>query len=126
MPSNLISDSALVNKIYEIKGHKVMLDSDLAELYGIETGRLNEQVKRNSERFPKDFMFQLSGDEWKVLMSQIAISKPKDGRGGRRKIPHVFTEHGVLMLSSVLNRPQAIQVNIQVVRIFTRIRQLGT
>jgi hypothetical protein len=82
-----------------------MLDSDLAELYGIQTHRLNEQVKRNSDRFPPDFMIQLTDIEWKVLISQIAISKPetlKDKRGGRRKLPFAFTEHGVLMLSSVL------------------------
>src|SRR5690606_4530278 len=91
-----------------------------AELYGIETRRLNEQVNRNIDRFPEDFMFQLDEQEFKYLMSQIATSK----RGGRRKLPYVFTEHGVLMLSSVLNSKQAIEVNIQVMRIFTRIRQM--
>ncbi|MDB5132523.1 MAG: DNA-binding protein [Mucilaginibacter sp.] len=97
-----------------------MLDSDLAELYGVETRRLNEQVARNIDRFPDDFMFRLNDKEFESLMSQFAISK----RGGRRKLPYVFTEHGVLMLSSVLNSKQAIQVNIQVMRIFTRIRQM--
>ena len=97
-----------------------MLDSDLAELYGVETRRLNEQVARNIDRFPDDFMFRLNEREFESLMSQIATSK----RGGRRKLPYVFTEHGVLMLSSVLNSKQAIQVNIQVMRIFTRIRQM--
>jgi hypothetical protein len=97
-----------------------MLDSDLAELYGVETRRLNEQVARNIDRFPDDFMFRLNEQEFESLMSQIATSK----RGGRRKLPYVFTEHGVLMLSSVLNSKQAIQVNIQVMRIFTRIRQM--
>jgi len=97
-----------------------MLDSDLAELYGVETRRLNEQVARNADRFPDDFMFRLSEAEFSTLMSQIATSK----RGGRRKLPYVFTEHGVLMLSSVLNSKQAIMVNIQVMRIFTRIRKM--
>lgn len=95
-----------------------MLDSDLAELYGVETRRLNEQVNRNIDRFPEDFMFRLNNEEFHHLMSQIATSK----RGGRRKLPYVFTEHGVLMLSSVLNSKQAIEVNIQVMRIFTKNR----
>jgi len=97
-----------------------MLDSDLAELYGVETRRLNEQVARNADRFPEDFMIRLNENEFESLMSQFATSK----RGGRRKLPYMFSEHGVLMLSSVLNSKQAIQVNIQVMRIFTRIRQM--
>lgn len=127
LPLAIVSDDIVVNKIYEIRNQKVMLDSDLAELYGVETRVLNQSIKRNLERFPEDFMFQLNETEWNFLMSQIVISKTnlnKDGRGGRRKLPFVFTEHGVLMLSSVLNSPQAIQVNIQVVRIFTRLRKL--
>ncbi|QNN41392.1 ORF6N domain-containing protein [Pedobacter roseus] len=115
----IIPDNIVVNKIYEVRGLKVMLDSDLAELYGVETKRLNEQVGRNPDRFPGDFMFQLTDEEWLNLKSQIATSS----WGGRRKLPFVFTEHGILMLSSVLNSKQAIQVNIQIVRIFTRIRQ---
>ncbi|KRT16785.1 DNA-binding protein [Pedobacter ginsenosidimutans] len=115
----IIPDNIVVNKIYELRGLKVMLDSDLAELYGVETKRLNEQVGRNPDRFPEDFMFQLTDEEWLNLKSQIATSS----WGGRRKLPFVFTEHGILMLSSVLNSRQAIQVNIQIVRIFTRIRQ---
>ncbi|WP_431293779.1 ORF6N domain-containing protein [Pedobacter sp. P26] len=115
----IIPDNIVVNKIYELRGLKVMLDSDLAELYGVETKRLNEQVGRNSDRFPEDFMFQLTDEEWLNLKSQIATSS----WGGRRKLPFVFTEHGILMLSSVLNSKQAIQVNIQIVRIFSRIRQ---
>lgn len=99
-----------------------MLDQDLAELYGVETRRLNEQVKRNINRFPEDFMFQLSETEFKNLKSQFAISS----WGGRRKLPNVFTEHGVLMLSSVLNSDRAIKVNIQIMRIFTKIRELIT
>jgi hypothetical protein len=116
--TSIIPDEIVINKIYFIRGQKVMIDSDLAELYGVETRRLNEQVARNIDRFPDDFMFRLNDNEFEVLMSQIATSK----RGGRRKLPYVFTEHGVLMLSSVLNSKQAIQVNIQVMRIFTRIR----
>ena len=116
----LIPDEIIMNKIYYIRGQKVMLDSDLAELYGVETRRLNEQVARNADRFPEDFMFRLNENEFESLMSQIATSK----RGGRRKLPYMFSEHGVLMLSSVLNSKQAIQVNIQVMRIFTRIRQM--
>lgn len=116
----ILSDDIVVNKIYVIRNQKVMLDSDLAELYGVETKRLNEQVGRNIDRFPDDFMFQLSELEWIDLKSQIATSS----WGGRRKLSYVFTEHGVLMLSSVLNSQQAIQVNIQIVRIFTRLRNL--
>ena len=116
----LVPDEIIMNKIYYIRGQKVMLDSDLAELYGVETRRLNEQVARNADRFPEDFMFRLNENEFESLMSQIATSK----RGGRRKLPYMFSEHGVLMLSSILNSKQAIQVNIQVMRIFTRIRQM--
>lgn len=96
-----LADHFVVDKIYEVRGQKVMLDSDLAELYGVENKPLNEQVKRNIERFPNDFMFQLSADEYKSLKSQFATSKI--GRGGRRKLPYVFNEHGVLMLSSILS-----------------------
>jgi hypothetical protein len=105
-----IPDEIVISKIYLIRKHKVMLDIDLAELYQVETGRLNEQVKRNADRFPEDFMFQLTDEEWESLRSQFAISKK--GRGGRRYAPFAFTEHGVLMLSSVLNSERAIQVNI--------------
>lgn len=118
----ILSDDIVVNKIYEIRNQKVMLDSDLAELYGVETKRLNEQIRRNLDRFPEDFMFQLTVSEWQSLRSQIATSKI--GRGGRTYLPNVFTEHGVLMLSSVLNSPQAISVNIQIVRVFTKLRKL--
>ncbi|MGB4774837.1 MAG: ORF6N domain-containing protein [Daejeonella sp.] len=122
----IIPDEIVMNKIYLIRGIKVMLDEDLAELYGVETRRLNEQVKRNPDRFPTDFMFQLTEEEFKNLMSQFATSNGLSDktRGGRRKLPYVFTEHGVLMISSVLNSPRAIQVNIQVMRIFTRFRQM--
>jgi len=117
-----IPDEIVLSKIYLVRGHKVMLDRDLAELYGVETRRLNEQVSRNIERFPHDFMFQLNNDEWPNLKSQFATSS----WGGSRKLPFAFTEHGVLMLSSVLSSKQAIQVNIQIIRIFTRVRQMLT
>jgi hypothetical protein len=117
-----IPEEIVLNKIYYIRGHKVMLDKDLAEMYGVETKRLKEAVKRNLERFPNDFMFQLSENEFASLRSQIATSK--NNRGGDRYSPMVFTEHGVLMLSSVLNSAKAIQINIQIMRIFTKIRQL--
>jgi len=119
----VISDTIIVNKIYEVRGQKVMLDSDLAELYGVQTKRLNEKVKRNSDRFPPDFMMQLNENEWSTITTQLASSKP--GRGGRQYLPNVFTEHGVLMLSSVLNNEIAIQVNIQLVRIFTHLRRFA-
>ena len=117
-------DEMVLNQIYMVRGQKVMLASDLAQLYGIETFRLNEQVKRNLTRFPLDFMFQLTAEEWMALTSQIAMSKIK--RGGSRTRPYVFTEHGVLMLSSVLNNDRAIQVNIQIMRIFVKMRQMLT
>ncbi|WP_134090075.1 ORF6N domain-containing protein [Olivibacter sp. XZL3] len=119
---SVIPDEIVINKIYFIREQKVMLDSDLAELYGVTTKRLNEQVKRNMARFPEDFMFQLNEIEWESLRSQFATSKA--GRGGRTYLPNVFTEHGILMLSSVLNSEQAIQVNIQIMRIYTKIREL--
>lgn len=115
-----IPDEVMMSKIYMIRGHKVMLDEDLAKLYGVETRRLNEQVKRNIERFPEDFMFVLNEQEFADLMSQSATSS----WGGRRKQPYAFTEHGVLMLSSVLSSKQAILVNIQIMRIYTRIREM--
>lgn len=108
--------------IHLVRGHKVMLDSDLAALYQVQTFRLNEAVKRNRARFPADFMFQLTGKETKSLISQAAISKK--GRGGRRTRPYVFTEHGVAMLSSVLKSERAIQMNVVICRAFVRIREL--
>jgi hypothetical protein len=110
------------NKIYVIRGQKVMIDNDLAELYSVETKRINEQAKRNITRFPIDFMFQLTDLETQNLKSQFATSS----WGGKRKLPFAFTEYGVLMLSSVLNSERAIQVNIQIMRTFARIRQLLT
>jgi len=123
----VITDELVITKIYLIRGQKVMLDSDLSALYKVETRRLNEQVNRNKERFPEDFMFQLTVDEFENLMSQFAtssLSADKTGWGGRRKLPYAFTEQGVAMLSSVLNSPTAIAVNIQVIRVFTRMRAL--
>lgn len=122
----ILIETDVQDKIYLIRGCSVMLDSDLAELYDVETRVLNQAVSRNFDRFPEDFMFQLTTDEWKSLKSQIVTSK--QGRGGRRKAPNVFTEHGVLMLSSVLNSQRAIQVNIRIMRIFNQIRNaiIGT
>jgi hypothetical protein len=102
-------------RILTVRGHRVMLDADLAELYGVPTSRMNETVKRNSIHFPVDFMFRLSAEEFTSLISQIAISKP-GRRGGRRKLPYVFTEQGVAMLSSVLNSDRAIQPRKVLVR----------
>ena len=107
--------------IYTIREQQIMLDSDLARLYGVTTGRLNEAVKRNIKRFPTDFMFQLTQEEFNSLISQFAISK---GRGGRRKLPYVFTEQGIAMLSGVLNSDTAIKVNISIMRVFVRIKQM--
>lgn len=117
---SLLSEETISNKIYFIRNQKVMLDFDLASLYEVETRRLNEQVKRNISRFPSDFMFQLTEIELENLMSQIATSS----WGGIRKLPYAFTEHGVLMLSSVLKSDKAIQTNIQIMRIFTKVRQM--
>ena len=111
------------NLIYEIRGKKVMLDSDLAKLYGVETFNLNKAVKRNLQRFPLDFMFQLTKDEFNSLIFQNGISK--QGRGGRRFMPYVFTEQGVAMLSTVLNSEQAIAINIQIMRTFVQIKQFA-
>jgi hypothetical protein len=110
------------NKIYEIRGHKVMLDSDLAELYGVETKVLNQAVKRNSTRFPEDFMFQLTDNEAKKLRSQI-VTLEKSNFSHFRYLPLVFTEQGVAMLSSVLKSNKAVQVNISIMRVFVTIRQ---
>lgn len=117
-----IPDEVVISKIYYIRDQKVMLDSDLAELYEVETRVLNQQVKWNIDRFPDDFTFQLTEVEWETLKSQNTTSN----WGGRRKLPNVFTEHGVLMLSSVLNSNKAIAVNIQIMRIFTKLRAMLT
>ena len=117
--TTLIPIELIASKIYLIRGIKVMLDRDLAELYGVETKRLKEQVRRNIVRFPEDFMFELTKDEIKNLRSQFATSS----WGGARYLPMAFSEHGVLMLSSVLNSERAVQVNIQIMRTFTKLRE---
>ena len=120
---SLLSEETISGKIYFIRNQKVMLDSDLASLYEVETKRLNEQVKRNLSRFPEDFMFQLTENESISLRSQIATLKK--GRGFHQKyLPFAFTEHGILMLSSILKSDKAIQTNIQIMRIFTKVRQM--
>ncbi len=119
--SGIVPDELVMNKIYFIRNQKVMLDSDLAELYGVTTGNLNKAVKRNIKRFPEDFMFQLTHNEYDSLKFQIGILK----KGQHSKyLPYVFTEQGVAMLSGVLSSDRAIAVNIQIMRIFTRIRQM--
>lgn len=123
----IIPDERIERKIFLIRGKKVMFDSDLAGLYGVETKVLNQAVKRNKKRFPPDFMFQLSKEELEIWEFQFLRSQnvtSKDGRGGRRYIPLVFTEQGVAMLSSVLNSDLAIQVNIQIIRTFTKLREI--
>lgn len=149
-----VSVQLIERRIYLIRGQKVMLDFDLAELYGVTTKRLNQQVTRNKKRFPADFMFRLTAKEAEALRSQIVISKsdlrlqfatsnaenpqnagfnenlrsqfatPNSQRGGRRHLPYAFTEHGVAMLSSVLNSDQAIEVNIAIMRAFVQLRQM--
>lgn len=120
MKEMIIPDEIVMSKIFLIRGAKVMLDKDLAELYGVSTGNLNKAVKRNIDRFPGDFMFQLTKEEFDNLIFQIGTSS----WGGTRKLPSAFTEQGVAMLSSVLHSKWAIMVNIQIIRVFTRIRNL--
>lgn len=117
----VITDEKVLSKIYLIRGHKVMIDKDLSELYGVETKRLKEQVKRNIERFPEDFMFELIPEEYAKLKNQTDHL----GRGEHSKyLPFAFTEHGVLMLSSVLNSDRSIKINIQIVRVYVRLREM--
>jgi phage regulator Rha-like protein len=118
-----LPDEIIVNKIYLIRGQKVMLDRDLSELYGVETKRLKEAVRRNIERFPDDFMFELNKEELENWRSQFASSNLSD-KMGLRQPPFCFTEQGVAMLSSVLNSKQAIEVNIRIIRIFTKMREI--
>ena len=120
LTKSIIHDDVIVNRIHYIRGEKVMIDRDLAQLYGVTTGNLNKAVHRNTGRFPKDFMFQLSKKEFENLIFQIGTSS----WGGTRKIPHAFTEQGVAMLSSVLNSERAVQVNIQIIRVYTKMRKL--
>jgi hypothetical protein len=116
------STKSIERSILLIRGHKVLIDVHLAALYGVTTKRLNEQVRRNRARFPEDFMFQLTAEEVASLRSQFATSNK--GRGGRRYAPYAFTEQGVAMLSTVLNSERAIQVNIEIMRTFVRLRQM--
>lgn len=118
----MLPDEIISSKIYFIRDVKVMLDKDLAELYGVLTGNLNKAVKRNIKRFPEDFMFQLTKDEFENLKFQFGISS----WGGTRSLPYAFTEQGVAMLSGILNSNRAINVNIQIMRIFTKIRDVLT
>ena len=113
-----IPDEVISSKIYIIRGLKIMLDKDLAKLYEVPTGNLNRAVKRNSKRFPKDFMFRLTSKEFEILLCQIGIAS----WGGSRTIPYAFTEQGVAMLSGILNSDRAIEVNIQIMRMFTKLR----
>jgi len=112
---------SITQRIFEVRGQRVMLDADLAALYGVETGDLIQAVKRNHERFPGSFMFQVSSEEWASLKSQIVMSKK--GRGGRRFAPYAFTEHGALMLSSVLNSKRATEISILIINAFVWLRQ---
>ena len=122
-PATLVPVEAVTRHIYLVRGHKVMLDTDLAKLYGVETFNLNKAVKRNRERFPEDFMFQLTKDEIGSSTFQTGMSK-RAGRGGRRTLPYAFTEQGVAMLSSVLRSRRAIQVNILIMRAFVKFREI--
>jgi hypothetical protein len=121
MPDPERAPPEIERTIVLVRGHRVMLDASLAALYGVPVSRLNEQVRRNIERFPEDFMFPLSTHEFAILKSQFAISS---SWGGRRKLPLAFTEQGVAMLSSVLRSPRAVQVNIEIMRAFVRLRQM--
>lgn len=123
---DIIPIERIEDQIYTLRGKRVMLDADLARLYGVATRRLNEQVKRNTERFPEDFAFQLTNQELAILMSQNATSSnARRGHGGHRKPPTVFTEHGAIMAASVLNSPRAVEVSVFVVRAFVKLRELS-
>ena len=122
MPEELIPAEHIQSRILVLRGQRVLLDRDLATLYGVPTFRLNEAVKRNADRFPDDFLFQLTPEELGSLTSQFAMSKP--GRGGRRTLPWAFTEHGALMAATILNSPRAVQMSLVVIRAFVRLRQL--
>ncbi|MCW3085785.1 MAG: DNA-binding protein [Bacteroidetes bacterium] len=119
----VIPDEIIMNKIYYIRGHKIMLDKDLAELYGVETKRLKEQVKRNMERFPPHFMFELTKEEDEILRSQNATLELEQGRFSKY-LSFAFTEHGILMLSNVLKSQQAVKVSIKIIDVFVKIRQM--
>lgn len=119
---SLVTQEMIIKRIFPLRHHRVMLDRDLAELYGVSTKVLNQAVKRNIKRFPADFMFRLTKEEFENLKSQIVTSN----WGGRRYLPYAFTEQGVAMLSSVLNSERAIQVNIAIMRVFVKMREVLT
>jgi hypothetical protein len=121
--TRLIADDKVDQRIYNLRGRRVILDRDLAKVYGVSTKRLNEQVKRNHSRFPEDFMFQLTADEIKNLMSQIATSS--FGHGGHRKRPSVFTEHGAVAAAFIINSHVAVAASVQIVRAFNRLRKFA-
>lgn len=126
MDKDVIPMDQIEGRIYVLRGKRVMLDSDLARLYAVTTSRLNEQVRRNADRFPEDFVFFVGTQELASLMSQIATSKETaPGRGGRRKPVRVFTEHGAIMAAAVLNSPRAVEVSVFVVRAFVKLRELA-
>jgi len=118
--NEIIPIDEIQQRILVIRGHRVMMDADLAIIYGVTTKRLNEQVKRNLKRFPSDFMFQLNEEEFENMRSHFATSR----WGGRRYLPYAFTEHGAIMLANVLNSPSAVEASIQVVRAFVKLREL--
>jgi hypothetical protein len=120
----LVPAEGIEQRIRVVRGEKVLLDVDLAALYGASTGRFNEQVRRNRARFPADFMFQLTYQELRDLRSQFAISNERVGPGGRRYLPLAFTEHGAIMAATILNTPRAVEVSVYVVRAFVRLREL--
>ena len=122
--NELILENEIKSKVYNVRGKEVMLDRNLAELYQVETRTLNQAVKRNIERFPEDFMFQLTKEEYENLMSQIVISS-SEKHGGVRKMPYVFTEQGLYMLATVLRSEVATEVNISIIRTFTKIREFS-
>jgi hypothetical protein len=121
--TEVLSPEGIAKLILSVRGHKVMLDADLAQLYGVATSNLNKAVKRNINRFPGDFVFQLTVEEASALRFQTGMSKV-GGRGGRRYLPYVFTEQGVAMLSSVLRSRRAVEVNIEIMRAFVQLRRL--
>lgn len=126
VPTPLLALEAITHRIFVLREQKVLLDSDLAALYGVGTRRLNEQVRRNRERFPKDFIFALTREEFTDLKSQFATSSPTGaGHGGRRKLPLAFTEHGAIMAATVLSSPRAVEVSVHVVRAFVQLRELS-
>jgi hypothetical protein len=122
----MLAPEAITLRIATVRGQRVIVDADLAALYGVETKRFNEAVKRNLAKFPADFMFTLTAEEFAALRSQFATSNTENpGRGGRRYAPRVFTEHGALMAATILNSPRAVEISIYVVRAFVRLRELA-